>query len=160
MQELTVVEEAKQLMSEASDWSVWRWLFEKKRVRAAADRANEALDHLAKKVRSSWEDDAKKVYGELEAEDSLEGNPRARHQYEKAKEEARHVDPKVRLAVERVKRADDEAWNARMDAEQTFEDAESRMSAGLARQGAAKAIECWVLREKSIRKAEALAHRK
>jgi len=160
MDELALVEEAKQLMNEASDWSVWRWLLEKKRVRAAADRANEALDHLAKKVRSSWEDDAKKVYRELEAKDAFESNPRARHPYEKAKEDARHVDPKVRLAVERVKRADDEAWNARMDAEQTFEDAERGMSASLARQGAAKAIECWVLREKSIRKAEALARRK
>jgi len=160
MQELAVVKEAKYLMDEASDWSVFHWLLEKKRVRSAADRANEALDNLAKKVRSSWEDDAKKVYRELEAKDSFENNPRARHQYEKAKEEARHVDPKVRLAVERVKRADDEAWNARMDAEQTFEDAERQMSAGLARQGATKAIECWLLREKSIRKAEALAQRK
>jgi hypothetical protein len=46
-----------------------------------------------------------------------------------------------------------------MDAEQTFEDAERQMSAGLARQGAVKAIECWDLREKAIRKAEALARR-
>jgi hypothetical protein len=160
MLELAVVEEAKQLMDEASHWSVWRWLLEKRRVRAAADRANEALDSLAKKVRSSWEDDARKVYRELEAKDSVESNPRARHQYEKAREEARHVDPKVRLAVERVKRADDEAWNARMDAEQTFEDAERQLSSSLARQGAAKAIDCWELREKSIRKAEALAHRR
>jgi len=160
MRELAVVEEAKQLMNEASDWSVWRWLLEKRRVRAAADRANEALDNLAKKVRSSWEDDAKKVYRELEAKDALESNPRARHQYEKSREEARHVDPKLRLAVERVKRADEGAWNARMDAEQTFEDAEHQMSASLARQGATKAIHCWELREKSIRKAEALAPRK
>ncbi len=160
MQELAVVEEAKELMNEAKDWSVWRWLMEKKRVRAAADRANEALDDLAKKVRASWEDDLKKVYHELEARDAFESNPRAKHRYEKAQEEARHVDSKARLAVERVKRADDEAWNARMDAEQTFEDAENRMSASTARQGAAKAIECWELREKAIRKAESLVHRK
>lgn len=160
MQELAVVEEAKELMGEAKDWSVWRWLFEKKRVRAAADRANEALDNLAKKVRASWEDDPKRVYRELEAQDSFESNPRAKRQYEKAKEEAAHVDGKIRLAVQRVKQADDEAWNARMDAEQIFEDAERQMSAGLARQGAARAIECWDLREKAIRKAEALAHRK
>jgi hypothetical protein len=160
MRELEIVEEAKRLMTEASEWSVWRWLLEKKRVRAAADRANEALDTLAKKVRSSWEDDAKKVYRELQAKDSFESNPRARHPYEKAKEEARHVEAKLRLAVERVKRADDEAWYARMDAEQTFEDAERQMSASLARQGAAKAIQCWELRERSIRKAEAVGHRK
>lgn len=160
MQELAVVEEAKELMNEARTWSVWRWLLEKKRVRAAADRANEALDNLAKRVRASWEDDLRKVYRELEAQDSLESNPRTKRTYEKAKEEARHVDAKIRLAVERVKQADDEAWNARMDAEEIFEDAERLMSASLARQGAARAIECWDLREKAIRKAEALAHRK
>lgn len=160
MQELAAVEEAKELMKEARVWSVWRWLLEKKRARAAADRANEALDNLAKKVRASWEDDLKKVYRELEAQDSFESNPRTKRQYEKAKEETRHVDAKIRLAVQRVKQADDEAWSARMDAEQTFEDAERQMSAGLARQGAARAIECWELREKAIRKAEALARRK
>ncbi len=160
MQESTVVQEAKKLMNEAKDWSVWRWLLEKKRVRAAADHANQALDVLAKKVRASWEDDLKKVYHELEAQDAFESNPRASRQYQKAKEEARHVDSKIRLAVQRVKQADDEAWNARMDAEQIFEDAERQMSAGLARQGAARAIECWDLREKAIRKAQALVHRK
>jgi len=160
MQRLAVVEEAKELMNEARNWSVWRWLLEKKRARAAADRANEALDNLAKKVRASWEDDLRKVYRELEAQDSFTNNPRTKRQYEKAKEEARHVDAKTRLTVERVKQADDEAWNARMDAEQIFEDAERQMSAGLARQGAARAIECWELREKAIRKAEALVHRR
>jgi hypothetical protein len=160
MEELAVVEEAKELMNEAKDWSVWHWLLEKKRVRAASDRANEALDNLAKKVRASWGDDLRKVYRELEAQDSFESNPRTKRQYEKAKEEARHVDAKIRVAVQRVKQADDEAWNARMDAEQIFEDAERQLSAGLARQGAARAIECWDLRERAIRKAEALAHRK
>lgn len=160
MQELAVVEEAKELMNRARDWSVWHWLLEKKRVRAAADRANEALDNLAKRVRASWEDDLKKAYRELEAQDSFQSNPRTKRQYEKAKEDARHVDAKTRLAVQRVKQADDEAWNARMEAEQIFEDAERQMSASLAREGAARAIECWELREKAIRKAEALARRK
>ncbi|HEV2425990.1 MAG TPA: hypothetical protein VGZ29_14265 [Terriglobia bacterium] len=160
MRELAVVGEAKELMNEARDWSVWRWLLEKKRVRLAADRANEALDNLAKEVRASWEDDLQKVYRELEAQDSCESNPRTKRQYEKAKAEARHVDAKIRLAVERVKQADDEAWNVRLDAEQIFEDAERQMSAGLAREGAARAIECWDLREKAIRRAAALAHRK
>jgi hypothetical protein len=160
MQELTVVAEAKELMSAARDWSVWRWMLEKKSVRAAADRANEALDGLARKARTLWDDDQRKVYRELEAQTAFESNPRAKRQYEKARESARRVDAKVRLAVERVKRADDEAGIARMDAERIFEDAERQMSPGLARQGAAKAIECWELREKAIRKAEALAPRK
>jgi len=160
MQELTVVEEAKELMNEAKAWSVWRWLLEKKRVRAAADRANEALDNLAKRVQASWDEDMKKAYRELETQESFESNPRAKRQYEKAKEDARHVDSKIKLAVQRVKQADDEAYNARMDAEQIFDDAERQMSAAMARQGAGRAIECWDLREKAIRKAQALAHRK
>jgi hypothetical protein len=160
MQELIEVEEARQLMNQAKDWSVWRWLLEKKRVRAAADRANAALDNRAEEVRASWDDGLRKAYRELEAQESFESNPRTKRSYEKAKEDARRVDSKSKLAVHRVKVADDEAYSARMDAEQTFEDAESKMSAELARLGAQKAIGSWDLRQKSIRKAQALAHRK
>lgn len=96
----------------------------------------------------------------MEAQESFESNPRTKRSYEKAKEDARRVDSKSKLAVHRVKVADDEAYSARMDAEQTFEDAESKMSAEMARLGAQKAIGSWDLRQKSIRKAQALAHRK
>ena len=37
MQKLEAVEIARALMSEGKDWSVLRWLFEKRRVREAAD---------------------------------------------------------------------------------------------------------------------------
>jgi hypothetical protein len=159
MQKLIPVEEAKVLMNVAKDWGVWRWLMEKKRVRAAADRAVEALGDLEKKVKAHWGDDLKKAYRELEAQASLERNPRAKAQYQKAKEEAKNVDPQIKVAVRRVKEADDEAENARLDAEATFDEAERRMSASMAREGAQKAVDSWELREKAIRKAEALARR-
>jgi hypothetical protein len=155
MQKLIPVEEAKALMNVAKDWGVWRWLMEKKRVRAAADQAVD----LEKKVKAHWGDGLKKAYRELEAQASLERNPRAKPQYQKANEEAKNVDPQIRLAVRRVKEADDEAENTRLDAEATFDEAERRMSASMAREGAQKAIDSWELREKTIRKAEALARR-
>lgn len=96
----------------------------------------------------------------MQAQASFESNPRAKRQYEKAKEEARDVDPKIKLAVQRVKEADDEAYAARMDAEDTFDEAERRLSSSMAREGAEKALESWDLREKAIRKPEALARRK
>jgi|SRR6516164_7623640 hypothetical protein len=159
MQKLIPVEEAKALMNEAKEWGVWRWLMEKKRVRAAADQAVDALGDLEKNVKAHWGDDLKKAYRELEAQASLERNARAKPQYQKAKEEAKHVDPQIKLVVRRVKEADDDAENARVDAEATFDEAERRMSASMAREGAQKAIDSWELREKAIRKAEALARR-
>jgi hypothetical protein len=159
MQKLIPVEEAKALMNVAKDWGVWRWLLEKKRVRAAADQAVDALGILEEKVKATWSDDLKKAYRELEAQASLERNPRAKARYQKAKEEAKNVDPQIKLAVRRVKEADDEAENARLDAEATFDEAERRLSASMAREGAQKAIDSWELREKAIRKAEALARR-
>jgi hypothetical protein len=159
MQKLIPVEEAKKLMNEAIDWSVWRWLMEKRRVRAAADAAVDALNAADKKVKDAWSDELKKAYRELELEASTNGNSRARRKLEKAREEAEDVPADVKLAVKRVKDADDEAEDARLDAEDTFDEAERRLSAGMAREGARKAIESWELREKSIRKAEALARR-
>jgi hypothetical protein len=160
MQKLAAVEEAKALMNVAKDWGVWRWLMEKKKVRGAADKAVDALGDLEKNVKASWSDDQKKAYRELEAQATLDRNPRAKRQYEKAKEEAKNVGPQIKLAVRRVKEADDEAYDARMDAEKTFDEAERLLSASMAREAAQKAIDSWDLREKAIRKAEALTRRK
>ena len=160
MQKLAAVEEAKRLMNEAREWGVWRWLTEKRRVRAAADQANEALGELEKKGKAAWDGDLTKAYRELETLASLNGNPRARRQYEKAKEEASHVDPHIKLTAERVKEADNAADQAHMDAEATFDEAERRMSAEMACEGAQQAIDSWVLREKAIRRAEAAGKKK
>jgi len=160
MQKLAAVEEAKAVMNQAKDWSVWRWLMEKSKVRKAADTAVDALSALEKQVKAGWDDDLKKSYRELEAQANMETDPKAKRQFEKARKEATGIDPKIKLAVRRVKEADDEAYRARMDAEQAFADAERQMSASMAREGARKAIESWELREKAIRKAESLMSRK
>src|SRR6478672_11414747 len=141
MRKLVEVEEAKTLMNEARDWGVWRWLTEKRKVRAAADRAVDALNQLDAQVKASWSEDLVKAYRELE-----QGKPKRRNNA---------VAPEVHEAARRVKEAADEAEAARLDAEATFDEAERRMSAAMAREGTRKAIASWELREKSIRKAEA-----
>jgi len=151
MQKLAEVEEAKTLMNEAKDWSVWHWLLEKGRVRATADRATDALGELDKKVKAAWGDDLKKVYRDLSA------NGKARNS---GNGKAPNVDPELRLALERVKAADDMAEQARMDAEATFDEAERRLSSDMAREGAQKAIDSWELRERAIRRAESVGRRK
>jgi hypothetical protein len=161
MQKLVLVEEAKTLLNEGKRWGVWKWLTEKRRVRETADRGTAALDDLEKKVKSTWSDDLKKAYAELAAEAALEDSgAAARRKYEKARKEAENVDPKVKLAAARVKEADDEACRARMDAERMFDEAERRLSAGMAREAAQVAIDAYDLREKAIRKAEAAARPK
>jgi hypothetical protein len=149
MRKLIAVEEARKLLNEGKQWSIWGWLFEKSRVRTIADAGTAALDELEKEVKSGWSDDLKKAYRELQAQ--AEGGRR----YAKAKEDAKDIDPAVKLAAQRVKEADDLARQARMDAEATFDLAEIRLSGSMAREGADKAIHAYDVREKAIRKAEA-----
>lgn len=139
MRKLAPVEEAKALMTEAKEWSVWHWLMEKRRVRAAADRATDALGEMERKIKAEWSDELKKAA---------------------ANGRLRDVDPELKPALEDLKRAEKAAETSRLDAEATFDEAERRMSASLARQGAEKAIASWELREKAIRKAEALGRKK
>ena len=160
MQKIGSVEEAKALLNEAKDWPVWRWLFEKKRVRAAADTAWAALEEVEKQVKGSWGDDLRKAYREFQAASNMDGNPKGRRLYDQAKEEAKDVDPELRAFAERLQKADDEAFQARMTAEDTFDEAERRLSIPLARQGSEQAIDAYELREKFIRRAEAAARRK
>ncbi|HYL11830.1 MAG TPA: hypothetical protein VEV41_02280, partial [Terriglobales bacterium] len=63
------------------------------------------------------------------------------------------------LTAKRVKEADDKAEHCRLDAEDTFDEAERRFSADMAREGARKALKTYDLREAAIRKAEAAARR-
>lgn len=144
MHKLEAVEEAKALMGEAKDWGVWHWLTEKGRVRAAADQANEALADFEKTVKAGWGADLKQAWRAI---DSRNGKPR-------------HADPQVEVALQRVKEADEEAETARLDAEATFDEAERRLNTGMACEGAQKAIDAWVLREKAIRRAESVGKKK
>lgn len=160
MQKLIPVEEAKTLMKEAIDWSLWSWLMSKRRLRTTADRAWEALDECEKKVKAAWSDDLKTAYREVEALAAADGHARTKRQCEKAKEEARDVAPEIKHAVQRLKEAEDEAHAAHMEAEETFDEADRRMSTSMACEGAQQAIDAWEMREKVIRKAESLARRK
>jgi hypothetical protein len=62
MRKLEAVEIARDLMTQGSEWGVWRWLLEKPRVRRAADRATEALAAANAKVKSAWSEDLKSAY--------------------------------------------------------------------------------------------------
>jgi hypothetical protein len=159
MQRLESLEEAKALLLEARDWGVWKWLTEKTRVRAAADAAWAALEDVEKHVKGSWAEELRKAYRELQAADNVNGNAKGRQVYEKAKEEAKDLDPELKLFAKRLKKADDEAFAARMAAEETFDEAERRMSIPLAQRGSKEAIEAYEMREKFIRRVEAAAKR-
>ena len=65
MQKLPQVEGAKALMTEAQEWSVMKWLKEKKRVRKTADHANDTLDQLSKETKLLWSDELRTAYAAL-----------------------------------------------------------------------------------------------
>jgi hypothetical protein len=143
MQKVALVEETKQLFRDAQGWSIWRWLTEKRRVRGAADAATEALEKAEKKVKAGWSNELKQAYKELRAHSRNGASGAAGDQ--------------IHAAVKRVKEADDEAYAARMKAEETFDLAERRLSTSMAKEGALQAIEAYELRERAIRRAEAAA---
>jgi len=147
MRKLPQVEEAKALMTEAMDWYMFKWLFEKRRVRETADQANAALDKLDQAVKARWRGDLRAAYKELAGK----ADGAARRQNELG---SQAIDPQVKLLIKKVKEADDAAYSARMDAEDTFDEAERQLNTGLAREGCQKAIRSWELHEKAIRLAE------
>jgi hypothetical protein len=143
------VEQAKTLMIEAVDWSVVRWLFEKRRVRETADQANAALDRLNRAVKARWSSDMKGAYKDLAAKAGGAGSRR------QGQPEPQAIDPQVRLFAKKVKEADDDAYGARRAAEDAFDQAEREMNPALLREGCQKAIQAWELQERAIRRAEA-----
>ncbi len=147
MHKLPEVQEAKELMNQAKDWSVIRWLFEKPRVRQAADRANAALDRLNRTVKARWSDEVKATYKTL---NHAARRPEAVHQQPESAASA------MSLLLEKVIDADNVAHRARAHAERAFDEAERRMSTDLAKEGCKKAIHSWELHEKAIRKAQAI----
>ena len=149
MRKLSEVEDARVLMTEAMNWSVMKWLSEKKRVRKQADLANAALDQLDQEIKTHWSDEVKAAYTELGGK--ISGADRRPH-----KHTSHGIDPQVALLARKLKTADDEAYRARMDAEDTFYQAEKHLSTRLAREGCQKAIDSWDLHEQAIRKAEAV----
>ncbi|MGA3017200.1 MAG: hypothetical protein ABSF62_08780 [Bryobacteraceae bacterium] len=148
MHKLAPVEDAKTLFNEAKDWSVWRWLIEKKHARTIADAAWEALKACEEKVKAGWAEEWQQAYRDL----SANGRPKGQ----------RHAGlaPELKAALERLHEADEEARQAHDAAEAQFDEADRRMSSSMACEGAQMAIDAWELTEKFIRKAEALARRK
>ena len=80
----------------------------------------------------------------------------ALEEYEKQVRASWNGDPAIKQAARKLKSADEEAYKARMDAEAKFDEADRRLSTALAREGSQMAIDAWVMREKFIRKLEAL----
>lgn len=146
MRKLPEVREAKDLMKEAMDWSAFKWLWEKSRVRETADRANAALDRMERTVKSHWGADDKAAYKLL----TSKVTPAKRQENAEAQ-----PDPRLAL-LEEVHEAHVVAQRARKDAEATFDEAERQMSTSLAQEGCRKAIHSWQLHEKAIRRAESV----
>lgn len=153
MHKLPAVEDARAVMTEGLDWSAWRWLIEKRRVREIADRATAALDRAEKRVKANWPEELTAAYAQLVREDrhSKRTNDPAKAEH------LQNIDPEVKVLATRIKEADEKAERCRLAAEATFDEAEQRFSAEMARQGAGKALRTYDLREAAIRQAEAAA---
>ncbi len=131
MRTLTEVEQARELMTEAIDWSVMKWLTEKKRVRKTADKANEVLNAVEKDIQQSWSEKFKAAY-----------------------KNSGVVSPEMKRLATRVREEHEAANRLRMQAEDTFDVAEKRLSTAMAREGCRQAIEGWEHHVKAIRLAE------
>lgn len=140
MKKIPEVETARALMTEAMDWSVMKWLGDKKRVRKTADKANEVLDALEVQLQATWSNDLKKAYAELPGGKS-DGA----------------IAADVKQLAKKLHDAFDAAHKGRMDAEETFDKAEKRLSTSLAREGCHKAIAGWNFHEEALRLAESAA---
>ena len=131
MEKLTEVEGARELMTEAIDWSVMKWLSEKRRVRKNADKANEILNLAESRTQAKW-------------------SPTFRSVYEKSGD----ASPEIKQLANRIRREHDAANKLRMEAEKTFDTAEKRLSTAMAREGCRQAIEGWDHHLEAIRLAE------
>lgn len=138
MKSLKEVAHARAIMKEAEDWSVLRWLSDKKKVRRAADAANAALRAQHEELKARWPTELRTAYDALAAKSKADGL----------------TDETVRLA-KKLLRADENAKAAHEQAEATFAEAEKKFSSFIARQGCAEALRSWDLLEQANIKAEA-----
>ena len=153
MKKLEAVEESRAIMTLGVEWGIFKWLMEKPKVRKIADRATEALNDAEDKVKATWSDDLKRAYNFLATQngDASKGKTGAK---------AKDIDPEMLAIARRVFEADEETEIMRLDAEDTFAEGERKLSVGMARDGARKALATYDLHEKAIRKAEAAARPK
>jgi hypothetical protein len=154
MKKLEAVEEARAIMTLGMEWGVFKWLLEKPKVRKIADRATEALNNAEDTVKATWSDDLKRAYNYLATQDGEAGKAK---KGAKGKAEPKDIDPDVLAIAKGVYEADEETETMRLDAEDTFDEGEKKLSVAMARDGARKALATYDLHEKAIRKAEAAA---
>jgi hypothetical protein len=154
MKKLEAVEEARAIMTQGLEWGVFKWLMEKPKVRKIADRATAALNDAEDKVKATWSDDLKHAYNFLATQD-VEANKSKRGAERKG--DSKDIDPELLATARRVFDADEETERMRLDAEDTFDEGERKLSVNMARDGARKALATYDLHEKAIRKAEAAA---
>ncbi len=131
MGKLTEVDQARALMTDAIEWSVMKWLSEKKRVRRSADKANQILNEVEAGLHARW-------------------SPKFRSAYE----QSGAASQEIKLLASRIRREHEAANRFRMEAEKTFDVAEKRLSTAMAREGCRQAIEGWVHHLEAIRLAE------
>jgi hypothetical protein len=153
MEKIGSVEEAKALMASGMDWSILRWLAEKRRVRGVADRGTAALDAEERRIKSEWPEELANAYAALCP--PSDDDPYAAAEHEFVLQQAQNVPADIQAAARRVKEADDLATQARLAAEKMFDDAERRMSGAMARRGAELAIEAYDVRYTALAEAEA-----
>lgn len=154
MDKLKAVEDAKALMEQGKEWSIVKWLAEKRHARRVADEGTAALDRAEREVKSTWSEALRNAYASL-TPPSLEDDPFAAAEWEFTKQQAEGLPEEIVEIARRVKEADDISTQARLRAEKTFDEAERKLSARLSRLGAEQAIEAYELRYKAIEAAEA-----
>lgn len=157
MRELAEVRAARALWHEARDWSVMKWLFEKRRVRKTADAAVAAYDAYERGVKAAWSEDLRNCYDELVAEAAAASDPDMAMDLEYLRQVTQGIDQDVRDVARKVKEADDRATDARNAAERTFAEAERKMSSDIARRGTEEALYSYIAREEAIAAAQAAA---
>ncbi len=155
MKKLEAVEEARAIMTLGMEWGVFKWLLEKPKVRKIADRATEALNDAEDKVKATWSDDLKRAYNYLATQN--DDDPGKGKKGGKSKTLPKDIDADALAIAKGVFEADEETETMRLDAEDTFAEGEKKLSVGMARDGARKALATYDLHEKAIRKAEAAA---
>jgi hypothetical protein len=143
MLNLKEVEQAKTLMKEAFNWSVMKWLGEKKRVRKAADSANAVLDAMDQELKDSWSHELVAAYQELGSVGDKAIAP-------KAPGKKAPVGPETKQLAKQLWDADKKAYDMRWKAEDTFDVADRKLSTSMAREGTKQAIASWELHEQAI----------
>jgi hypothetical protein len=157
MKKLEAVEESRAVMTLGLEWGIFKWLMEKPKVRKVADRATAALNDAEDKVKATWSDDLKRAYNYLATQEDDE--PSKGKKANKTKAAPKDIDPELLAIARGVYEADEVTETMRLDAEDTFAEGERKLSVGMAREGARKALATYDLHEKAIRKAEAAAKR-